>query len=1269
MCNYYTCRRSLALIFLCLNCILVQSQTSISQRYSGVALYRSASPELLPPKGNDDIITNERAWQLWKNLQRSIDPDEHRGITEIRNQNQQQEQENSTIVIYPVIKSFLEPSQQDGQILDTAVTVFMAMSQSHYQDRQVRFYLPSATFWHDVAGTFEFNFDDGLGWRSIELDQYVEIHYSDLTLNRNIQIRVKVDGDWKTTSTALNAASCQNTLWLPHLPTWPIEDQSHPWRVHGTFENQVYNANAYTLWSEDGVLDKPFIFVEGIDFSVTHSTYANGDFGWCQFMGLDAENYPMLANSSQLYSSLRARGYDLILIDFDDGAADIRGNAQALKRLISLCNLNKVGSEELIIAGASMGGQVARIAISEMENAGIPVCAGAYISMDSPHLGANIPIGLQAGIHFLAEFSSDAEAFVSSALARPAAQQLLIYQWLDSEGNVDHPWKREEYMNYIQQLPFPSSTYNVAIANGNIGGQALYNWYDQPWLLKKNCDAFSLLPGNEFQLRLSALPGDLTHEASTAEETVICDAIYTETSWAIPPTFSQHHIVSKVPANMLPIDYAAGGVRQSVQQLVDVLNDNSTFTGNCGVIESDQYTQYHSFVPTYSALAVDTTWNADVFSAYIENPGISPFDRIYGNFSENQAHVQITNSHMDFILEIIDYVEWLKSQSVQADWNQFNFGEINDRYFPATEIGENESVFMNAQIPTHLSQQLPMISSHCEMKTKVFCDEQEIEIHHSGILSIGDATGVSTATLKVTSGTTISVFQNGNLNINPGSKLVMEEGSRLVISEHGIVNCMEGEIVLLPGSSISYSSGELLLIGQASKLLMAGGTVVIKQDATLSLMPENQESGEVVCTAYDQGNYSDWKLERNAVLNIQGFGEADTVVRIASNALWNEEVHPTSRIQIFKGIVSFSDHGQMENRAELDIKDVHFLFGNEIGNDHYELRQIANKSSFSNVFFDHVSMQGEGTQIRLMGIKSVGDEMWEVAKGTWWMSNGGVIGHGLHFTDMHHTWLFEDCILGGEGSDVGIKGNSSSSSTLSMARCEVFDYSDGVIVDHCNFNLSCSKISVCQRGIILNSGAQLIANMTTGNNHFVDNEHHIYLNHALKPKIKDGKNYFDESGSYKMIGSITEGELEELVNEWPGNQWADDAPWISLEWTSASTNTSGYSNSWFVNPQVNYSGCDDSTPEEPSMGYLKSMNSAATIWPNPGIDGLYVQLPLENELGEIKIYSSSGKEVLVENGIAQTVIFCEGNDWAPGIYFIHWRAGDGKQGVLPWVKQ
>ncbi len=1267
MCNYYTCRLSLALIFLCLNCILVQSQTIISQRYSGVSMYQSARQELRPPKGNDDVITNENAWQIWKNLQRASDPLEHRGITEVRKLNQHLEQENATIVLYPVIKNYLEPSLSDSASLDTAMTVFMAMSQSTYQDRQVRFFLPAATFWHDVEGVFEFNFDDGAGWRTIALDQFVDVFYWDVSTNRNIQIRVKVNNNWRTTATQLNASSCQNTLWLPHLPSWPIEDQNHPWRVHGTFENQVFNANAYTLWSDDGVLDKPFIFVEGIDFSMTHSTYANGDFGWCQFMGLDAENYPMLANSSQLYTALRSRGYDLILIDFDDGAADIRGNAQALKRLISLCNLYKVGSEELVIAGASMGGQVARIAISELESSGNTVCAGAYISMDSPHLGANIPIGLQAGIDFLAEFSADAESFVSSALDRPAAQQLLIYQWLDSEGNVDHPWKREEYMNYLNQLPFPSSTFNVAIANGNIAGQSLYNWYDQPWLLKKNCDAFSLLPGNEFQLRLSALPGDLTHEGSTETETVICDAIYTESAWALPPVFSQHHIVSKVPANMIPIDYAAGGVRQSVQQLVDVLNNNNSFTNNCGQIESDQYTQNHSFVPTYSALAIDTTWNADVFSAYIAEPNICPFDRIYGNFSENQAHVQITNGHMEFILEIIDYVEWLHAQSVQSEWNQFNFGEINDQYFPATDIGENESVLINAQIPMHVTQQIPMTGSNCVMETRVFCDLPEIRIHNHGQLSIGDSNGVSTAELRASFGTTISVYQNGELNIYPGSKLVMEKGSRLVISEEGRVNCFQGEIELLPGSSIGYASGKLLLIGQQSKLIMAGGTVMIKQNATLALMPDNDQGGQVVCKAYDSGNYADWYLDKNARLLIQGSGNMDTIIKIESGALWNEVVHPTSSIQIFKGVVIFDDHGQMENRAQMDVKDAHFLYENEIGNGHYELRQIANKASFTNVIFDHVSMQGENTQLRFMGVKSIGDEMWDIVKGTWWMIQGGIIGHGFHFSDMHHTWLFEDCILGGEGCDWGIDGISSDHATLTITGSQIFDYYYGIRLKGCDLALSCSELSDCQDGIEMSQGGQLIADATTGKNHFRDNNVHLVFNGARLPRLYKGQNYFDISGTFKIMGSVIGCVLDDVIATWPGNQWSSDSELISIQWSDAQTNTSGYSNSWSVGQQLEYVDCNSDDPDKPQIGDIKSKALEIAFWPNPAHNKVHVQFPSDNEITSLRVVNSLGQQLYIENGFSGNIHEIDVSDWNNGIYYLIWRRGDDT-GTYQWIK-
>ena len=136
-----------------------------------------------------------------------------------------------------------------------------------------------------------------------------------------------------------------------------------------------------------------------------------GDFGWCQFMGHDEVNYPMLAQSEDFVQSLRSRGYDLILLDFVDGATSILKNAALLKNLIHLCNIFKQGNHSLVVAGASMGGQVARVALAEMERDHEDHCTGIYVSWDSPHRGANIPLSIQATIDFLAPFSAEAEAF------------------------------------------------------------------------------------------------------------------------------------------------------------------------------------------------------------------------------------------------------------------------------------------------------------------------------------------------------------------------------------------------------------------------------------------------------------------------------------------------------------------------------------------------------------------------------------------------------------------------------------------------------------------------------------------------------------------------------------------------------------------------------------------------------------------------------------------------------------------------------------------
>ena len=79
-----------------------------------------------------------------------------------------------------------------------------------------------------------------------------------------------------------------------------------------------------------------------------------------------------------------------------DGGADfIQRNAFILVKLINEINSMKVGSEQNVIIGPSMGGLISRYALRYMEQNTLDHDTRLYLSFDSPHLGANVPIGLQ----------------------------------------------------------------------------------------------------------------------------------------------------------------------------------------------------------------------------------------------------------------------------------------------------------------------------------------------------------------------------------------------------------------------------------------------------------------------------------------------------------------------------------------------------------------------------------------------------------------------------------------------------------------------------------------------------------------------------------------------------------------------------------------------------------------------------------------------------------------------------------------------------------
>lgn len=218
------------------------------------------------------------------------------------------------------------------------------------------------------------------------------------------------------------------------------------------------------------------------------------------------------AKSPVLITSLRSAGYDIVIVDFLDGAGDIFKNASAFKYFISNVingsDFRDENTEDLIIIGPSMGGLITRLAIYEMENDKIDHKIKLWFSFDSPQQGAYIPIALQHGLVFLKGLDTGSSATLPlglltgfpgmsyeyynrvvknlkkaksdalkslSMLDTDAAKQMLIMHHNDRPSYVD---EITPFYKKIAQRGYPDLTTNYAITNGT-NKKRLYDYPTQ----------------------------------------------------------------------------------------------------------------------------------------------------------------------------------------------------------------------------------------------------------------------------------------------------------------------------------------------------------------------------------------------------------------------------------------------------------------------------------------------------------------------------------------------------------------------------------------------------------------------------------------------------------------------------------------------------------------------------------------------------------------------------------------------------------------------
>jgi len=531
------------------------------------------------------------------------------------------------------------------------------------------------------------------GGETTTFDNQLEITSTDPCSNSDAFLRPDECPDWYS-----------NPKYAPSWPSNAIQASIGFNGINGKGEVYHYMHNGNTSNSQSPVYKNPIIFVDGIDFGDKRK----GQVIYGKYLSYLPEiGAPSSVN---LGSNLRNDGKDILILNFPDGTIQenvaagkanqgidggsdyIERNAMVLVKLIQQVNQNlQPGSSKITIIGPSMGGLIAKYALAYMEknaaSTGNHNC-GLFISQDSPHMGANIPIGLQQLLKNLAGINiQDAEIFWDN-LNTPAACELLIDHENRSELNVAHEIRNSYLQNTISNSlpgsfgwPIHPELRKVALSNGNLngigvmgklnpnvpisGGAEMVNFRLSVRKTGTMVVAMAVFGGGFLlppALLLKSLnltwKGYYAPQANATSKTL-------EVKLGLTALNEDIDIFSNTKEHKafdsgVSLDGAPGGVSNSTQQLTDVLYKGLNVAGDWVRLDVFHGDKFHSFIPVKSALAFH--WNTNGIQNLGENlsnrnlvcTGEIPFDAFYSS-PYNDAHIHLTEAAVKFLQSQFNY--------------------------------------------------------------------------------------------------------------------------------------------------------------------------------------------------------------------------------------------------------------------------------------------------------------------------------------------------------------------------------------------------------------------------------------------------------------------------------------------------------------------------------------------------------------------------------------------------------------------------------------
>ncbi len=749
---------------------------------------------------------------------------------------------------------------------------------------------------------------DGNGYQDIPSDLKMTVTYS-TPGQRTIRIQACADNGngqcynyWKfplvhNPVTAdymrpdLSIGISTDSIWMPTCNE--AYDSTSPFLT-----GQISNARAYIKYGAGhNALVKPLIFVDGLDFGSAEKVVIDtslgeegiiryGRNGWDALVKGSYEGYLDFENGDvsefalypAQFDDLLAAGFDIVFLDFENGSDYIQKNGYLLMEL-----LHRINSEwkiddpitgirhENVIVGASMGGQIARWTLARMERNGQAHCTGTYLSFDSPHRGANIPLSLQSAAWFFSRTGQDTRLWTQ--LNDPAPRQLLLNnfeaayndgkltakEWAygssiyEKDTTLDYNCLRDLYLDEIADLGYPSTTRNIAIACGSeLGvGQGYGEGANQ---FNAHLYANEHNFGSIFRMGLWSQNGgtadyvvrgmiDCFKYSNTLDKSDLVFAA--ATPFDFNPCaegviqgrspFRYHSVYVQMLETLPPFDNTPGCYRSDLLALQDdLLGRLETLVGNENVditVEIPANRKKSSFMPLISTLDInwpmdeEHLWKNVELEGLLEN-NLIPFESYYAP-DINLKHVE-----MDSAMRVWVNTELASSSitlnPILAAGESYNFGTTYRHRIPTVTVSGGSTLRVNGPGPSGYGDE--QISTKETFTAYTSDCGSYITVASGGEMILGNDNAALDLTRRayvhIQSGSTVEVKSGGKLRLARGSRLIIEAGAQLII-EPG------AEVDLWWDDSYIQIQGELVYQGTFD--FSGSGYFLLEKNHTLTM--------------------------------------------------------------------------------------------------------------------------------------------------------------------------------------------------------------------------------------------------------------------------------------------------------------------------------------------------------------------------------------------------------------------------------------------------